>query len=88
MRDPGVTGKGVTAVVVNYNGGATLRDLVASLAEAPALDGIVIVDNASSDTSLDFLERDEFPGAGIRLFSSSTPIAAWMLARCRVSSQY
>lgn len=65
-----MTGQGVSAIVVNYNGGATLRDLVASLAAGPALDGIVIVDNASSDTSLDFLERGEFPDANIRLVNN------------------
>jgi GT2 family glycosyltransferase len=62
-----VTGTSVSAVVVNYNADVTLRDLVASLAAGPALDGILIVDNASSDASLDFLERGEFSAANVRL---------------------
>ena len=69
--EPGVTTTGASAIVVNYNGGATLRDLVVSLAAGPALDGIIIVDNASSDTSLDFLGRGEFSGANIRLVKNS-----------------
>ena len=66
-----MTEKSVSAIVVNYNGGTSLRDLVASLATGPAMDGIVIVDNASSDTSLDFLEQGEFSGANIRLVRNS-----------------
>lgn len=62
-----MTGTSVSAVVVNYNADVTLRELVASLVAGPALDGILIVDNASSDTSLDFLERGEFSAANIRL---------------------
>lgn len=62
-----MTGTGVSAIVVNYNAGDILRDLVTSLIAGPALDGIVIVDNASSDASLDFLERGEFSGANIHL---------------------
>jgi GT2 family glycosyltransferase len=46
----------VTAVVVNYKTGGHLQELVDSLAQEPELAKIVIVDNASGDASLDFLE--------------------------------
>ena len=66
-----MTRSGVSAIVVNYNAGITLRDLVLSLVVGADLDGIIIVDNASSDASLEFLGRGEFSGANIRLVRNS-----------------
>lgn len=48
----------VSAVVVNYQGRAFIRDCVASV--RAALDDVVVVDNASSDGSAE-LVREEFP---------------------------
>jgi len=45
----------VTAVVVSYNTGEHLCRLVDSLAADPAVAKIVVVDNCSTDSSLDFL---------------------------------
>lgn len=48
----------VTVVVVNYNGGAMLRDCVASLAaQTRRPERVLVVDNASTDGSADGLEH-------------------------------
>lgn len=51
-RSPGVPA--VAAVVVNHDAGSALRDCVASLV-ADGVEEIVVVDNASSDDSLDVM---------------------------------
>jgi hypothetical protein len=51
-----VSAAAVTAVTVNYNAGPLLRGLVESLAGQAGLVRTVVVDNASSDGSLDFLD--------------------------------
>ncbi len=58
MSHPGVrAGEGrLTVVVLNYNGRALLETMLASLARQTCEDfGTVVVDNGSSDDSLDFL---------------------------------
>jgi len=45
----------VTAVIVNYNAGGILRGLVEALAAEQLVAGVVVVDNASVDGSVDFL---------------------------------
>jgi GT2 family glycosyltransferase len=51
-----VSAAAVTAVTVNYNAGPLLRGLVESLAGQTGLVRIVVVDNASTDGSLAFLD--------------------------------
>src|SRR6185503_18588447 len=51
----------VTAVTVNYNAGPLLQGLVESLAGQPGLLRTVVVDNDSSDASLDFLAAAPHP---------------------------
>lgn len=46
----------ITGITVNYNSGELLKGLFASLAEQAPLTQLVVVDNASSDSDLDFLE--------------------------------
>lgn len=52
----------VSAVVVNYNAGDYLRRAVRSLRDE-GIDEIVVVDNASTDQSLDLLAADQPDGA-------------------------
>ncbi len=55
----------VIAIVVNYNGGRLLSECVRSLlSQSRAFDRILIVDNASSDDSLEAIEA-EFQGVDI-----------------------
>ena len=51
----------VTAVVVNYNSGEHLHALVDSLAADPEVEKIMVVDNSSTDSSLDFLAASPGP---------------------------
>jgi GT2 family glycosyltransferase len=53
-----VTGPLVTAIVVNWNGGAMLQDALASLFAQtwPAIE-VILVDNASSDRSVEHAEK-------------------------------
>jgi hypothetical protein len=51
-----VSAAAVTAVTVNYNAGPLLRGLVESLVGQAGLVRVVVVDNASSDDSLAFLD--------------------------------
>jgi len=57
-----VSAAAVTAVTVNYNAGPLLRGLVESLAGQAGLVRTVVVDNASADGSLAFLESGVHPG--------------------------
>lgn len=45
----------ISAIIVNYNAGALLRDCVDSLRNCPLETEIIVVDNASTDGSLDAL---------------------------------
>jgi GT2 family glycosyltransferase len=45
-----------TIIIVNYNAGPFLRECLESLAECPADKEIIVVDNASTDNSLSFLD--------------------------------
>lgn len=58
----------VSAVTVNYNTGPLLEGLLASLIDQPGLDGVVVVDNASHDASLTFLDSYR----GVRLVRNDT----------------
>jgi len=61
-RVPATAGH-LSAVIVSHNEGERLRDTVDSfLANTPELGQIVVVDDASSDSSADFLGPDRLPG--------------------------
>jgi GT2 family glycosyltransferase len=51
----------VTAVTVNYNAGVLLQGLVEKLSAREAIGSTVVVDNASADASLCFLEGEGLP---------------------------
>lgn len=55
----------VTAITVNYNAGPLLRGLVESLAGQTGLVRTVVVDNASRDGSLAFLEHATHPAVSV-----------------------
>lgn len=57
----------VCAVVVNYNAGPLLAELAASLAGQPGLSELIVVDNASSDGSLEPLEAGQIRGIPLRV---------------------
>jgi GT2 family glycosyltransferase len=46
-------------IIVNYNAGGFLRDAVESVLRSPAVAHAYVVDNASTDESLDLLPRDQ-----------------------------
>ncbi|MGR9087288.1 MAG: glycosyltransferase family 2 protein [Gammaproteobacteria bacterium] len=46
----------LSAIVVNYNAGSLLRDCITSLLNCPLTIEIIVVDNASSDNSLNLLQ--------------------------------
>lgn len=48
----------ITAVIVNYNAGEPLRRLVRALLAAAEISAVVVVDNASSDGSLELLSQE------------------------------
>jgi GT2 family glycosyltransferase len=57
MTSGGLSGS-VSAVVINFNGGAKLRDSVLSLcSQTVTLQSIVVVDNGSTDTSVDSIDN-------------------------------
>jgi GT2 family glycosyltransferase len=60
-RDPEALLTGVSVVIVNYNGRQHLKDLLDSLArqDCPA-DEMIVVDNASTDGSVEYLQ-ESFP---------------------------
>ena len=67
-----------SVVIVNFNAGSFLRESVASALQCPDVSSVVIVDNASEDSSLD-LPRPAISGlhAQARIaFCCSIPTAA------------
>jgi GT2 family glycosyltransferase len=46
-------------VIVNFNTGEVLKDAVASVLRSQSVAHVYVVDNASADSSLDFLPRDQ-----------------------------
>ncbi len=54
----------ITAVVCNYNGERYLAECLRSVSGQEGVDEILLVDDASTDGSLELVER-EFPGVGI-----------------------
>jgi hypothetical protein len=52
MNTPGT----ISAVIVNYNAGSDLRELISGLTRAQRVTGIVVVDNASRDDSIALID--------------------------------
>ena len=64
----------LNAVILNYNGGSLLREVVEPVAVSRQVRvGIVLADNGSSDGSLDALQRDPLP---YRQFGAEVPLVA------------
>jgi GT2 family glycosyltransferase len=77
-----------SVVIVNFNAGPFLREAVASALECPGVSGVVIVDNASSDDSLDLVPRDEriLIVRNDRTWDSQPPAISESRARARTAS--
>lgn len=88
VADAGVAPSGLSAVVVSHNEGDLLRQTVDSfLANTPGLTELVVVDDASSDGSADFLSDEPVGYDRVRLLrmSSSVGISAARNAGARAS---
>ena len=66
-----MTGVAASAIVVNYNAGPLLRDLVTSLSNQADLREVIVVDNASSDRSLELLEMGKIDGLRLRVLRNN-----------------
>ena len=76
----------IDAVVVNHNAGSLLADAVMSLLDSAAIGQICLVDNASTDHSLEALEQAVAPTSRLTLLrnSSNTGFAA----ACNLGSRH
>lgn len=80
----------ISVVVVNYNAGSLLARALASLAsQARPPDEVIVVDNASSDGSLDLVPWDQYPTMRlIRMDSNAGFAAASNLAAREANSEW
>lgn len=74
---------GVSVVVVNYNAGVLLAECVASI--LPQSDEIIVVDNASQDSSIEYCSRAHHEQSKLQIIKNTENLG--FAAACNIGFQ-